>query len=66
MEKAMTTTAPSKEDTRIARQMAELARERGSQTEKDLLAEGYSDDEILRCSPLAAKLLRRNPPQMTA
>ncbi|MDD1499774.1 hypothetical protein PVA19_15230 [Agrobacterium sp. CNPSo 3708] len=62
----MTTTAPSTEDTRIARQMADLARERGSQTDKDLRAEGYSDDEIQRCSPLAAKMLRKNPSQISA
>lgn len=62
----MTTTAPSKEDTHIAQHMADLARERGSQTDKDLRAEGYSDDEIQRCAPLAAKMLRENPPQLAA
>lgn len=50
--------APTKDDTRIARQMTELARERGSQTDDDLRAEGFTDDEIRRCTPLAAKMLR--------
>lgn len=50
--------APSKEDKEIARKMTDLARERGSQTAEDLKAEGFTTEEIQRCSPLAAKMLR--------
>ncbi|NTF32332.1 hypothetical protein [Rhizobium skierniewicense] len=51
-------TAPSKNDTLIAREMTELARERGSQSDDELIAEGFTTDEIRRCTPIAAKMLR--------
>ncbi|KAA3510125.1 hypothetical protein [Agrobacterium rosae] len=51
-------TAPSKNDISIARKMTDLARERGSQSDDDLRAEGFTTEEIRRCTPLAAKMLR--------
>lgn len=50
----------SQNDQRIARQMADLARERGAgQSEAELKAEGFTEDEIRRCGPIAAQMLRR-------
>ncbi|MBD9390158.1 hypothetical protein IB237_23435 [Agrobacterium sp. AGB01] len=44
---------------RIATEMAELSRERGTGlTDKELLAEGYSFEEIKEHSPKAAEILR--------
>lgn len=51
-------TAASKNDMRIAREMTDLARERGSQTDDELRAEGFTTEEIRRCTPLAAQMLR--------
>ena len=51
-------TEPSEHDTEIARQMTDLARERGSQSDDDLRAAGFTTEEIRRCTPLAARLLR--------
>ncbi len=50
--------APTAHDKKLARQMTELARERGSQSDDDLRAEGFTTEEIRRCAPLAAKMLR--------
>ena len=53
-------------DKKIATQMFDLARERGTQSDDELRAEGFTTDEIRRCAPLAARMLREADTPMAA